>query len=337
MMASALVIAETREGAATPLTRELLGLAVSVYPPSQPSPARGEGASPPPRGERARVGVAALLIAETDIAARDLVAHGTDRVYWCKGPEDYDASLWLPAAARLARELAPDVILAGHTPAGAELAPRLAFRLESAVAMGCVAIAKENGELVFTRACYGGNVREAIAFVCSPAVATVKAGVASPQRDDARQGEVIAVEPPARDARTRVISRERDQSGPSRLEDAKVVVAGGRGLEGPEGFAVIAELANALEGAVGASRVPCDLGWCPHSWQIGLTGKTVTPDLYFAVGISGAGHHLAGCGNSKTIVAINTDPEAAIFREARFGIIGDYREVVPALVKALQK
>ena len=314
MMASTLVIAETRDGAATPLTCELLGLARKVG-----------------------MGVAALLFADSDAAARDLIAHGADRVYWCKGPEDYDASLWLPAVAQLAREVAPDVILAGHTHAGAELAPRLAFRVESAVAMGCVAIAEDNGKLIFTRACYGGNVREAIAFAASPALATVKAGVGSPQRDDARQGEVIPFEPPARDTRTHVITREREQTGPSRLEDAKVVVAGGRGLEGPEGFGVIAELANALDGAVGASRVPCDLGWCPHSWQIGLTGKTVTPDLYFAVGISGAGHHLAGCGNSKTIVAINSDPEAAIFREARFGIIGDYREVVPALVAALKE
>jgi electron transfer flavoprotein alpha subunit len=91
-----------------------------------------------------------------------------------------------------------------------------------------------------------------------------------------------------------------------------------------------------LDGVVGSSRVPCDLGWVPHSWQIGLTGRTVTPDLYFAVGISGAGHHMAGCGNAKTIVAINTDPEAAIFRSARFGIVGDYRKVVPALVAALK-
>ena len=96
-------------------------------------------------------------------------------------------------------------------------------------------------------------------------------------------------------------------------------------------------LAKVLGAAVGASRVPCDLGWCPHSWQIGLTGKTVTPDLYFAVGISGAGHHMAGCGNAKTIVAINTDPEAAIFREARYGLVGDYRKIVPALASAVAK
>jgi electron transfer flavoprotein alpha subunit len=132
-----------------------------------------------------------------------------------------------------------------------------------------------------------------------------------------------------------VIARERDAAAAKRLEDAKIIVAGGRGLEGPEGFRVLETLAHVLGAAVGSSRVPCDLGWCPHSWQIGLTGKTVTPDLYLAIGISGAGHHMAGCGNAKNIVAINTDPEAAIFREARFGVVGDYRKVVPALVSAL--
>jgi electron transfer flavoprotein alpha subunit len=114
------------------------------------------------------------------------------------------------------------------------------------------------------------------------------------------------------------------------------VVAGGRGLGGPEGFAELAKLADVLGGAVGASRVACDLGWCPHSWQVGLSGKTVTPALYIAVGISGASHHMAGCGNSGVILAINSDPEATIFKEARFGAVGDYREIVPALVKELR-
>ena len=142
-------------------------------------------------------------------------------------------------------------------------------------------------------------------------------------------------EAPKAASRVRVVGREREAASGARLEDAKIVVAGGRGLEGAEGFAVLQELADALGGAVGSSRVPCDLGWAPHSKQIGLTGKTVTPDLYIAVGISGAGHHMAGCGNARAIVAINTDPDAAIFREARFGVVGDYRKVVPALTAAI--
>jgi len=99
---------------------------------------------------------------------------------------------------------------------------------------------------------------------------------------------------------------------------------------------VLARLARELRGALGASRVPCDLGWCPHSMQIGLTGKTVTPELYIAVGISGAGHHMAGCGNARNIIAINTDPEAAIYKEARWGVVGDYRKVIPPLIEAIR-
>ena len=131
--------------------------------------------------------------------------------------------------------------------------------------------------------------------------------------------------------------RQEDAGASARLENANVVVAGGRGLGGPEGFGVLEQLASVLGGAVGASRVACDLGWCPPSWQIGLTGKTVTPELYIAVGISGASHHMAGCGNSKTILAINSDPEAAIFKEARFGVVGDYKEIVPALADEIAK
>jgi electron transfer flavoprotein alpha subunit len=137
--------------------------------------------------------------------------------------------------------------------------------------------------------------------------------------------------------RVQLLGRTLEAPDGVRLEDARVVVAGGRGLEGPEGFDVLQELAGELGGAVGSSRVPCDLGWCPHSWQIGLTGKTVTPELYIAVGISGAGHHMAGCGNAKVIIAINTDPEAAIFQDAHYGVVGDYREVVPALLGRLRE
>jgi electron transfer flavoprotein alpha subunit len=312
-----LVIAESRDGVSSPLTRELLGLAQEL---------RGDG------------GTAALLLARDERAAADLFTHGADRVYFCEAAADeYESEPWAANAASLARELSPAAILLGHTPAGADLAPRLAMRLETAAAMGCVGAAIEAGKLVFTRAAFGGNVRETVSFAASPAVATIKGGVGMADADPSRRGEVIRVAPQALRPRTRVVSRHRDATDTKSLEDAKVIVAGGRGLEGPEGFRVLETLAEVLDGAVGSSRVPCDLGWCPHSWQIGLTGRTVTPDLYFAVGISGAGQHMAGCGNARTIVAINTDPEAAIFKDARFGIVGDYRKVVPALVEALKQ
>ena len=229
------------------------------------------------------------------------MTHGADRAYFVEhaGSEDYEGEIWLPNVEHIARDLQPVAILMGHTPGGADLAPRLAFRLQSAVAMGCVGIDVASGKLHFTRPCYGGNVRETISITTQPAVATVRAGIGTAHRDPARTGDAIRVAPQAGKPRLRVVARERDAAGAVRLEDAKIIVAGGRGLEGSEGFRLLEDLARVLDAAVGASRVPCDLGWCPHSWQIGLTGKTVTPDLYFAVGISGAGHHLAGCGNAK--------------------------------------
>jgi electron transfer flavoprotein alpha subunit len=312
-MTTALVVAEIRDGAPTALTRELLGLARALAKE-----------------------VTAIAFTRDADRLPDLIAHGAERVYWCHEGEDYDGELWVAVTDQIARDIAPQTILAGHTSAGAELAPRLAFRLQSAVATGCTAVTEEAGKLLFTRGCYGGNVRETISCAATPAIATVKAGVGIPHLDAARAGDVIRVTPPGLTRRTRVLGRQRESAETQALEGAKIIVAGGRGLDGPDGFRVLETLAQSLGAAVGSSRVPCDLGWCPHSWQIGLTGKTVTPDLYFAIGISGAGHHMAGCGNAKTIVAINTDPEAAIFRDARYGIVGDYRKVVPALTAAIR-
>jgi electron transfer flavoprotein alpha subunit len=313
-----LVVAESRDGALTQLTLELLGLAQQLK--------RELGGN-----------VVAALIGNRVDAAQVFGARGADRIYSCHetGGDDYVGDVWLPTIEGIAREIEPRAILCGHTTAGADLAPRLAFRLQSGVATACVGVVVESGALLFTRPCYGGNARETVSFRTLPAIATIKAGVGAAISDVSRTGTIVHVTPSAAHRRTRVIAREREQSASTRLEDAKIVVAGGRGLEGPDGFRMLEDLAGVLGAAVGSSRVPCDLGWCPHSWQIGLTGKTVTPDLYFAVGISGAGHHMAGCGNAKTIVAINTDPAAAIFKEARFGIVGDYRKVVPALANAV--
>jgi electron transfer flavoprotein alpha subunit len=283
-------------------------------------------------------GAITVLAPGADAAtAQTLIARGADTVYVSEGADaaEYNSDAWIACAERLARELNPAVILTVHNSTGADLAPRLAFRLGGACATGCIAVEEENGKLHFTRPCYGGNARETVSFKTRLVVATVRAGIyAALPVDASRRGVVITVELPP--SRVRVIERHRDDGGAQRLEDAKVIVAGGRGLNGPEGFKVLEPLAATLGGVVGASRVPCDLGWCTHAMQIGLTGKTVTPELYIAVGISGASHHLAGCGNAKTIVAINTDAEAAIFRDAKFGVVGDYAKVVPALTAAVK-
>jgi electron transfer flavoprotein alpha subunit len=336
MGARALVIAETRDGALTALTLELVALARSLAETHSPA---HEGTKPFALSSSEDAAEVVCLVMHDDArAAQSLVAHGADRVFVCPAQrEEYESEVWVEAAAKLALEVQPGVIVAAHTPAGSDLAPRLAFRLKSGVATGCVAVDIAAGRIVCTRPVFGGNARESVSFDTGAAVVTVRSGVGEARRDEARRGEIVRLQKPASARRVRVIARERENAAGTRLEDAKVVVAGGRGLEGPEGFEVLERLAGVLGAAVGSSRVPCDLGWVPHSKQIGLTGKTVTPDLYFAVGISGAGHHMAGCGNARAIVAINTDPDAAIFRDARFGVVGDYRNVVPALAAAIEE
>jgi electron transfer flavoprotein alpha subunit len=284
--------------------------------------------------------VVALALGASQSAAETLIERGADKVYLGAATDyaDYNSDVWVDSAERVAREIGASLtlIVAAHTPAGADWAPRLAFRLQAGCATGCVGIESKDGVLHFTRPCYGGNVRETLRFNTGVAVATLRAGAGDAlPADAARRGEIIDLgAAPA--TRIRRIERRREAAGAQRLEDARAIVAGGRGLNGPEGFNILAPLAGILGGVVGASRVPCDLGWCSHAMQIGLTGKTVTPELYIAVGISGASHHLAGCGNAKTIVAINTDADAAIFRDAKFGVAGDYAKVVPALTAAIK-
>jgi electron transfer flavoprotein alpha subunit len=137
--------------------------------------------------------------------------------------------------------------------------------------------------------------------------------------------------------RTRVVNRETEKADGVKMESAKIVIGGGLGLGGPEGFKTLSEIAELVDGAVGASRAACDLDWCPRSYQIGLSGRTVAPELYIAVGISGASHHMAGCGNSKTIVSVNSDPNAEIFKSSRFGIVGNSQEIMPALAEEIRK
>lgn len=314
-----LVIADADGDAPAPATGELLGLARRLCAASV--------------GE-----VTALVIGAGAEVARPLIARGADRVLHTGdiALAEYDSERWTAIAAHAAGIVAPRLILVSHDTRGADLVPRLAFRLQGAAATGCVAVAVDGGRLSVTRPCYGGNAREVVAIEAGLAAVTMRRGCADPPAADVdRPGEAIALDVVLQAARTRVVERHREHGVEVRLQDARVVIAGGRGLNGPEGFDLLRDLAAVLGGAVGASRVPCDLGWCSHSMQIGLTGKTVTPDLYVAVGISGAGHHLAGCGGARSIVAINTDAEAPIFKTARFGLVGDCRALVPALTRAI--
>jgi electron transfer flavoprotein alpha subunit len=315
-----LIVPDGGQDASSPVVCELVTLARQLAPPSQ-----------------GRVGV--LLIGEVAPEPDAWAARGVDRVYFATGASDEALpETRLATVAEAARRASPAVVLFPHAVSGAELAPRLAFRLDGAVVTGCIDVRIEDDTVRCTRPCYGGLACESDELAATPVVATVRAGVFERAPEQAgRRAELIDLGPiDHQSARIKRVDRRIEEAAGTRLEDATVIVAGGRGLEGPEGFQLLAQLAHELGGVVGASRVPCDLGWCPHSWQIGLTGKTVTPELYLAVGISGAGHHMAGCGNARTIVAINSDPEATIFQDARFGVAGDYREVVPALIGQLR-
>ena len=204
--------------------------------------------------------------------------------------------------------------------------------------MDCVNVAMDGGTFKATRPCYGGNAQAIYSFTTTPAIATVRAKSFDPIEGRSGSGETVALPAPGA-SRSSISGFEPVVSEGLQIEDAQIVVSGGRGLGDPEGFRVVEELASAFgndKAAVGASRAAVDLGWYPPSQQVGLTGKVVTPDLYVAIAISGASQHMAGCSGSKTIVAINRDQEANIFKAARFGIVGDYKAVVPALIDAVK-
>ena len=259
------------------------------------------------------------------------------------GDGGYDAfrsDLWLAAVAAAVEQASPAVILTAQSMVGRDLAPRLAFRLDTAAAMDCVDLTAKGGALRATRPCYGGNAQATYSFATAPAIASIRAksfDALDPPREGA-SGETMEL-PAAGDGRAEITGREQAAAEGLQLQDAPIVVSGGRGLGAPEEFSVVEELAAAIgteRCAVGASRAACDLGWYPVSQQVGLTGKVVTPDLYIAIAISGASQHMAGCSGSKTIVAINRDEEANIFKASRYGIVGDFKQVVPALTEAIK-
>ncbi len=318
-----LVIIETEAGVAAPLGYEILGLARRL-------------------GDEQGHDVTAMVLGTgLGEAGKDLPSRGADRVVRIDHPAlgNYQADAWLPDIAKTARKLAPALVLSGHSIVGLDLAPRLAFRLESAVTTACIEVAAKDGKLMFTRNCFGGKAREVSSFRTATVVATIlpKSQEALPP-DPARSGEIVDQNSvlDANAIRTRIVERVRDANTSAALETANIIVAGGGGMKGPDGFRKAGELASALGGAVGASRLACDLGWCAPGLQIGTSGRTVAPELYFAIGISGAVHHIAGCANSKAIVAINSDADAPIYAFSRFGIVGDCHDLMPALTAAVE-
>ncbi|MCE2403959.1 MAG: electron transfer flavoprotein subunit alpha/FixB family protein [Dehalococcoidia bacterium] len=274
--------------------------------------------------------------------AEDAARHGADRVYAVAHSmlEEYHPDLYLAALESLARDVAPAVLLMGRTASGRDLAPRLAFRLSTGLAQDCLEVrVDESGSLLATRPVYGGNAMATVSCNGTPHMAAIRPKAYEPlDADDSRHAEVVdfAVELDASMARSRVVETVKEEAKGIKLEEAGIVVAGGRGLGGPEPFADLQELASVIGAGVGASRAAVDSGWVPPSFQIGLTGMTITPDLYITVGISGASQHMAGCSGAKVIVAINKDSEANIFKEARYGVVGDWKNILPGLTEALR-
>jgi len=269
--------------------------------------------------------------------AKEAVALGADKVYVVDDTllDDYQTGSYVSVAEKVVKQVMPQTLILGQTTVGRDLASRLAFRLDTLATLDCVdlAIDPESGLLLKTKPVYGGKAHAVFSYKCFPQIVTVRPKMMSPpEPDTSRQGEVISTTaglPPSK-VRAKVVKKIPEDVEGVRLEDAPVVVAGGRGIGNAEGFKLLAELAQVLKGAVGASRPPCDNGWIQDTRQIGLTGKIITPNLYIGIALSGASQHISGCSGSKNIIAINKDPEANIFREARFGVVGDWEKVLPA-------
>jgi electron transfer flavoprotein alpha subunit len=291
-------------------------------------------------------GLSCLLVSDSvGEASKETIAFGADKVYTVELPDlkEYQADSYMQVVEKLAKDTVPRVILMGQTSMGRDLAPRLAFRLGTSVTTDCLDLSldPEKKLLVQTRPVYGGNAQAVFTSEFMPQMATVRTKAMSPlERDNSRKGEVIPtkIDIDTSKVRTKISETIKEEAAGIKLEDAPVIVSGGRGMGGPEPFqTTLKELADLLHGAVGASRPPADNGWVPEALHIGLTGKIVAPDIYIAIAISGASQHTAGCTGSKHIIAINKDPEANIFREAELGVVGKYEEVVPALTNKLKE
>ena len=321
-----LVYGETIDGKLASITTELLGCARRL-------------------ADELKEGVSCILLgSKLGEAPQSAIAYGADKVYIAEDQllAEYQNDSYVAVMEKAIKEISPRVVLLGQTAAGRDLAPRLAFRLGVIAGMDALDLNIDPSTKLLqqTRSVYGGNARATFVSEAYPQITTVRQKAMTPLAPDAsRKGEIVPfkAELDVAKIRTKIIQTVKEEVAGIKLEDAQIIVSGGRGIGGPDGFKQLEELAKALKAAVGSSRPPCDNGWVPDTMQVGLTGKIVSPELYFAVGISGSSQHLAGCSGSKTIVAINKDPEANIFKEARFGVVGDWKQVIPSFTQKVKE
>jgi len=321
-----MVLAEVSEGKLSPISTELLGAGRKL------ADDLGQELS------------AVLIGSGVGDFAKEAIAYGADKAYVTDDSalKDYQTDSYLLVMEKVVQQVNPQIILIGQTTIGRDLAPRLGFRLDTAATLDCIAleIDSDSKRLLQTKPVYGGNALGIYTYDSNPQIATVRAkAMTALEKDDSRSGEVVTIEAGLDSSaiRTSVLEQVKEGGEGIKLEDAPVVIAGGRGIGSAEGFQQLDELAKMLGGAVGASRPACDNGWIGDSAQIGLTGKIVSPDLYVAVGISGASQHMAGCTGSKTIVAFNKDAESNVFKMAHYGIAGDWKASFPAFVEKVKE
>ncbi len=319
------VFAEQREGRVSDVALELLGVGREL-------------------SEQRGTELSAVLFGADSSEAKRLIQWGADRVYHCEDKifDRFNDDPYVDLLTLLIKRYKPEIVLAGATPIGRSFFPRVAARLKTGLTADCTSlkIDPETGNLLQIRPAFGGNIMATI--LCPntrPQMATVRPRVMKKGVfDESRTGEIIKIDAENLKCRTMVIDTVKEESETTcNLQEADIIVSGGRGIGGPDGFRMLEELAKLLGGAVGASRAAVDEGWIPYSHQVGQTGKTVCPKLYIACGISGAVQHLVGMQSSDVIIAINKNEDAPIFSVANYAVIGDVKEIVPMLIKKLKE
>ncbi|QAT41197.1 electron transfer flavoprotein subunit alpha/FixB family protein [Clostridium sp. JN-9] len=320
------VFAEQRDGKLQKVSLELLGKGKDL-------------------ADKLGVQLTALLLgSQADDMAETLIAYGADKVIYADNPllKHYTTDGYAKVICDLVNERKPEVILVGATFVGRDLGPRVSARLKTGLTADCTSldVDSETKNLLMTRPAFGGNLMATI--VCGdhrPQMSTVRPGVFEKlAKDTSRKGEIEKIHADLKDSdiRTKVEDVVKLAKDVADIGEAKVIVSGGRGLGSKEGFDLLKELADVMDGTIAGSRAAIDNGWIDKAYQVGQTGKTVRPNVYIAVGISGAIQHLAGMQDSDYIIAINKDESAAIMQIADLGIVGDYRKVVPELIAQIK-
>lgn len=319
------VFAEQRSGKVASVSYELLGSGRRL-------------------ADERRTELSAVLMGAPESEANELIRWGADRVFLTNNPiyEKFNDEPYAELLSLLIREHKPEIVLAGATPIGRSFIPRVAAKLRTGLTADCTSleIDKDSGNLLQIRPAFGGNIMATILCPNSrPQMATVRPRVMKRVvYDKGRTGDIIYVDAEGLATRTKVLDTIKEVSNITvNLQEAEIIVSGGRGLGDQKGFKLLEELAEVLDGALGASRAAVDEGWIPYSHQVGQTGKTVCPKIYIACGISGAVQHLVGMQSSDIIIAINKNPEAPIFNVASYGIVGDVYEVVPILIRKIKE